>query len=221
MKRSGTTTTFTLVCVAVLLASYGVGLGIREIRFRNVKAQTTVNKAEMPTNTQPQRQPTSAARSPEAGQADATFFGEGRTRDGTQDDGMSRRGRFNENMSEGDRSQMRGGRRGRRGMDFENLSDEERAAMEEQMRQRMERFQNMTDEERAQFRGGRGGRGGRNRGGTSDFGAGANDLGFEGNNLESDQSDNQSQDDGLGYQENESQSEDNNSGQEEVDNNIE
>jgi len=41
MKRLGSTTTFTLVCVAVLLASYGIGLGIREIRFRNAGVKTS------------------------------------------------------------------------------------------------------------------------------------------------------------------------------------
>lgn len=227
MKRSGTTITFAIVCVAVLLASYGVGLGIREIRFRNVEAQTTVNKKEVPTNTLPQRQLTPAARSPEAGRPDATIFGEGGNRGGTQEEGMGRRGRRGggnfENLTEEERAQMRerSGRRGRGGMDFENLSEEERAAMEEQRQQMRERFQNMTDEERAQFRGSRGGRGGRSRGGMSDFGAGGNDLGFEGNNSESDENDIQSEDNGSGTEENDAQSEDNDFGQEDVDNDIE
>lgn len=57
-------------------------------------------------------------------------------------------------MSEEDISQMRRGpsRRGPGGMGLENLSEEERAAMEERRRQRMERFENMTEEERAQLR---------------------------------------------------------------------
>jgi len=189
MKRSGTTITFAIVCVAVLLASYGVGLGIREIRFRNVEAQATVNKAGVPTNTLPQGQLTPAARSPEAGRPDATIFGEGRNRGGTQEEGMSRRGRRGggnfENLTEEERAQMRerSGRRGLGGMDLENLSEEERAAMEEQRQQMRERFQNMTDEERAQFRGSRGGRGGRSRGGMSDFESGVNDSQSENNDF--------------------------------------
>jgi hypothetical protein len=218
MKRSGTTTTFTLVCIAVLLASYGIGLGIREIRFRNAGVKTS-GKTDKPIN-QVQSKPqgtTQNAGSPEGGQPDATFFGEGRS-GGTQDEGMGGRGRFNGNMSDEQRSQMRGGRRGRGGMGLENLSEEERAAMEEQRQQMMERFQNMTDDERAQFRGGRGGRG---RGGMSDFGAGENNSGFETNDSESGQNNIQAEDDGSGYQENESQSEDNGSGQEDTGNDIE
>ncbi len=218
MKRLGSTTTFTLVCVAVLLASYGIGLGIREIRFRNAGVKTS-GKTDKPIN-QVQSKPqetTQNARSPEGGQPDATFFGEG-GRGGTQDEGMNRGGFYNENTSEEDRSQMRDGRRGRRGMDFENLSEEERAAMEERRQQMMERFQNMTDEERAQFRGGRGGR---SRGGMSEFGAGENNFGFEANESESGQNNIQSEDDASGYQENESQFEDEDFGQEDTDNDIE
>lgn len=226
MKRSGTSTTFTLVCVAVLLASYGIGLGIREIRFRNA-AVKSADKAAKPNNqTNPAPQTTTQdTRSQEAGRPDATFFGEGRNAGGAQDEATGGRGFFNGNMSDEERAQMRdrfgGGRRGRRGMNMENLSDEERAAMEERRQQMMERFQNMTDEERAQFQGGRGGRGGRSRGGMSDFGAAENDSGFEANNIESDQNDNQSQDNGTEYQENEFQSEDNGSGQEDTNNNVE
>jgi len=220
MKRSGTTTTFTIVCIAVLLASYGIGLGIKEIRFRNAGVKTS-GKTDKPINqTQPAPQGTTQnTPSPEDGRPDATFFGEDR-RGGMQDE-IGARERFNENMSDENRAQMRdrsGGRRGRRGMDFENLSDEERAEWQERMRERMERFQNMTDEERAEFRGDRGGR---SRGGMPDFGAGENNFSFEANESESSQNDIQSQDDDSGYQENEYQPEDNNSGQEDTDNDIE
>jgi hypothetical protein len=172
MKRSGTTTTFVLVCVAVLLASYGIGFGIKMYRFRNVGNQTTASQTTVSSQV-PQTQTTPAAGSSVAGQPDATIFRPGRNSDGTQDEGMGRGRRSDENMTDEERAQMRsfGGRRGRRGMDMQNLSEEERAAMEERRQQMMERFQNMTDEERAQFRGGRGGR---NRGNTSNFDAGAN-----------------------------------------------
>jgi hypothetical protein len=210
MKLSGSTTTFTLVCVAVLLASYGIGLGIREIRFRNAGVKTSEKAFEPANQVQPKPQETiENTPSPEDGQPDATFFREGR-RGQMMDDSMGGRGRFNEDMSG---EQMRGGRRGRRGMDFENLSDEERAAWEEQRQQMMDRFQNMTDEERAQFRLGRGGRGGRTRGGMPGFGAGENNSGFETNVPESGQNDIQSEDDGYGYQEDDSQSEDYDQGQ--------
>ena len=196
MKRSGTTTTFVLVCIAVLLASYGIGLGIRGIRFRNADSQTPVSKTPAPTQALPRGQTTTAADSSQSSRPDATFFGEGRNADGTQDEGMGRM-----------RDRSGGGRR-RGGMDFENLSDEERAAMEEQRQQMMERFQNMTDEERSQFRGGRGGRGGRSRvdivEGENDSGAENNDSGTEMNDVQSGESD-------TGSGENNTQSQENNS----------
>ena len=163
MKKSGTTITFVLVCVAVLFASYGIGLGIRQIRFSNAGIQATTDTTKKSTNeTQTQ---TIATDPTSAGGPEATFTRRGRDR--TPEDGTPMRPQF-ENMSEEEMSQMRertdGGRGGRRGMDVENLSEEERAAMEEQRRQRMEEFQNMTEEERSQMRSGRGGRGGRGGG---------------------------------------------------------
>ena len=198
MKRSGTTITFVLVCVAVLLGSYGVGLGIREIRFKNVGDQITASKTEKPTNALTQRQPAPTNSAPETGLADSTIFGEGRNRGGSEEEGMGRSrrrggGDFG-NLTEEERAQMpeRTGRRGRRGgMDFENLSEEDRAAIEERRQQMMERLQNMTEEERAQFRGGRGDRGGRSRGemfdpesGGNDFQSDENNVGQEDNNIE-------------------------------------
>lgn len=183
MKKSGTTTTFVLVCIAVLIASYGIGLGIRELRFRNAGAKTTASKTEKPTN-QTQIQGAATER-PAAGGPEATFTRRQRDRT-TTEDGMGARPRF-ENMTEEERAQMpeRTGRRGgRRGMNFENMTEEDRAAMEEQRQQMMERFENMTEEERSQFRGGRGGRGGRSRGGISGVESGANNLGQEDNNIE-------------------------------------
>jgi hypothetical protein len=156
MRLSGTTITFVLVCIAILLASYGIGLGIRHFRFRNAANQkATLNEAEKQ-NTQAQTPQTSAippAVSEETSGPGQRFSARERPEERTQNGETDRRTRF-ENMSEEEISQMRErvGRRGRGGMGFENLSEEERAAMEERRRQRMERFQNMTEEERAQFR---------------------------------------------------------------------
>ena len=159
MRRSGTTTTFVLVCIAVLLASYGIGLGIRQFRFRNAGNQSKISdeteKQNTAAQTSPQRGAMTPAGSDEAGGPERGFSGRERPGGGPQDGETDRRRRF-ENMSEEEMSQMRG-RSGRRrgpggGMGFENLSEEERAAMEERRRQRMERFENMTEEERAQFR---------------------------------------------------------------------
>ncbi|MBN2180958.1 MAG: hypothetical protein JW715_03515 [Sedimentisphaerales bacterium] len=153
MKRSGTSTTFVLVCAAVLLASYGIGLGIREIRFRNARTKI----ATSPTNNQP-AQPQRQTPASDYTNADGRQEGA----EGT----FNRRGRFdNMNMSEDEMSQFgrdRFSRRSQRDFEgFENLSEEERAAMREQMGMRGRR-------------GGRGSRG--SRGGMQDFGG---DRGFD------------------------------------------
>ena len=41
MKQSGISRLFILVCIAVLFASYGVGLGIKKIRFAGVETQVS------------------------------------------------------------------------------------------------------------------------------------------------------------------------------------
>lgn len=163
MRRSGTTITFILACIAILLASYGIGLGIRGYRFRNAANQKSTPDEEKKQTTQaqtpPQRRAMPTRGSDRTDRPEQRFPTGERPGDGTRDREMGRREPF-ENLSEEEISQRRErfGRRGRGGMEFENLSEEERAAMEERRRQRMERFQNMTEEERAQFRRERDGR---------------------------------------------------------------
>jgi hypothetical protein len=157
MRRSGITITFILVCIAILIASYGIGLGIRGYRFRDAANQKSTpdeaKKQITQAQTPPQRRTTPPRGSDQTDRPEQRFPTRERAGDGTRDREMGRREPF-ENMSEEEISQRRErfGRRGRGGMGFENLSDEEIAAMEERRRQRMERFQNMTEEERAQFR---------------------------------------------------------------------
>jgi len=43
MKQSGITTLFILVCIAVLVAAYGVGLGVKKIRFARAEAKVTAS----------------------------------------------------------------------------------------------------------------------------------------------------------------------------------
>ena len=42
MKRSGTAIIFVIVWAAVLLGAYGIGLGIREVRFRHAKIESEI-----------------------------------------------------------------------------------------------------------------------------------------------------------------------------------
>ncbi len=43
MKQSGKTTLFALVCIAVLLGAYGVGLGVKKVRFAGVEEQASAD----------------------------------------------------------------------------------------------------------------------------------------------------------------------------------
>ena len=153
-KRKGTETVFVAVCTVVLIASYGIGLCVREIRFRRAVAApitSEIQKASA-TNEEVTNPPVGMPMSegPVPGN-DREFDGE--ERPGFRENRPDRMGRF-EDMSEEERSQMHerfpGGRRG--GGRFENLSDEEIAEMEERRRQMRERMENMTEEERAEFR---------------------------------------------------------------------
>ena len=40
MKQSGITTVFVIVCVAVLLGSWGIGLCVRQVRFRSASVES-------------------------------------------------------------------------------------------------------------------------------------------------------------------------------------
>ncbi|MHC4146549.1 MAG: hypothetical protein ACYSUD_17445 [Planctomycetota bacterium] len=43
MKQPGKTSLFALVCVSVLLSAYGVGLGIKKVRFAGIEAQVSAD----------------------------------------------------------------------------------------------------------------------------------------------------------------------------------
>lgn len=161
MKRSGTTeTTFVLVCAAVLLAAYGIGLGIREIRFKDAREKIAASQANKPTTPVVRQTPDSESTGTGGWGAgpDATFNRRSR---GTED-GMGETGRRFGNMSEEDISQFRDrfSRRGRRGNEgFDNSSE---GSMDDQM---------------GQMRGGRGGRGGmQGFGGEGGFEFGGNNF---------------------------------------------
>lgn len=170
MKRTGTSTIFVLVCALVLAASYGIGLGIREIRFRHAAALANVQPKITPIAEKSQVSPAEQEQTPARarGRVRSNFSDEEETPEFGQ--GMPSRPTMREdfeNMTEEERAQMRErfGRGRRGGSDrFANLSDEERAQMEEERRRRREQFENMSDEERSQMRE-RFGRGRRNSGG--------------------------------------------------------
>jgi len=167
MKQSGTTTVFVVVCVAVLLGSWGIGLCIRQVRFRNAGIESKAG-------TEPQmsseiRKPTGAG-GPESKRAEMTQFrperrpipgGEGRGGpfgDLSEEERERRRERF-ENMSEEEkqeyRAQMReriGGRQPQGDDRFGDLSEEERARLREEMEELRGRWEQMSEEEREEAR---------------------------------------------------------------------
>lgn len=153
-KRSGTETVFAAVCAVVLIAAYGIGLCVREMRFRRAVTvpktseiqKTTVTNEEV-TNPPVRR----ATLGPPIQDNDSSLSGE--ERPGLREERPDRMERFGD-MSEEERAQMRERFAGRRrgGGRFENLSEEERAELEERRRQMRERMENMSEEERAEFR---------------------------------------------------------------------
>ncbi|MFQ6034707.1 MAG: hypothetical protein ACE5NM_02530 [Sedimentisphaerales bacterium] len=167
MKRSGTTIIFVIVWVAVLLGAYGLGLCIREVRFRHagieakaVAGPQASTKIEKPVDTnEPERGraktvevPPEMRLMPRLGQR------LGRPREGMAmfqmlppEEAAQLRERW-PNMSEEERERFRTQMRER----WENMSEEERQQLIErrraEMQQRRARFENMTEQEREKFR---------------------------------------------------------------------
>lgn len=112
MKQSGTTIIFVIVCIIVLVAAYGIGLCIKEIRLSGAKNGSVVAaKSENPTG------------EPETRRAQA------RQMPGVE--GMNGSG----DRSPEDRAALVEQRAGARER-FENMTDEEREAFRAQMRER-------------------------------------------------------------------------------------
>ncbi len=148
MKQSGTTIIFAIICVAVLLAAFGVGICIREIRFSGTKNESkTGNELE---RDRPQGRPM-----PGPGSRNRARDASPEERAGLVEERAKMRERF-ENMSEEERQEYRarmrerfGGRR--RGGESQDLSEEERARLEEERRQMRERWESMSEEERQEY----------------------------------------------------------------------
>ena len=167
MKQSGTTRLFILVCIAALFASYGVGLGVRNIRFAGVDTQAsaaveTEKRDNKPESDEEQGAADEGADSePSENLAARPERPEGGRR-GTMGEGM--RERF-QNMSEEERqeamAQMRdrfGGRgRGegesRGGGGFQQLSEEDRDNLRAEMEELGARAGEMSEDEMRQARG--------------------------------------------------------------------
>ncbi len=169
MKRSGTTLIFVIVWAAVLFASFVIGICIREVRFQRAKVESTTaiepetsSDVQVPSQTEQLVQELAQRRPmPASGSGGPQRRPSPEDRDGFGGDRMARMGERFEGMSEEERqkaiAQMRersGGRRREGGMrgGFENMSEEERARMEEERRLMREGLENMSEEERAKMR---------------------------------------------------------------------
>lgn len=143
MKQSAITTSFIMVCIAVLLAAYGVGLGVRKIRGVDTQVSAAA-EAEKPSgksesdddevaaDTDTASEPSEeVAEEPQEEFADQPERPEGRRMMG---------GDRMQNMSEEERQEFmarmreRGGR-GRGGGGFSQLSEEDRAALGAEMQE--------------------------------------------------------------------------------------
>lgn len=152
MKRSGMTIVFVLVCAIVLMAAYGVGVCVREYRFRRAgvepKTAAEVEKPIAKPSTEGLAKAPAPAPAPEGPQGVPPSPEE---RPGPAGDRMmGMRQRF-ENMSEEERqqamAQMRDRMGGRRG-GMPQLSEEDRAKMREEMDALRARWESMSEEER-------------------------------------------------------------------------
>ena len=172
MKKSGMTIVFVIVCIGVLVAAYGAGICVREIRFRRARVgdEVVVKADKSDTGTQPEKvaqKPTPAPVKPDPNrpalaqdQEDRPF----RPRMGEfgRMPGMPSREEL-ENMSEEERraafAKMRermGGFGGRQREGGPQLSEEDRAKMREEYEKLRENWAQMSEEEKqkveAEFR---------------------------------------------------------------------
>jgi len=176
MKQSGKSNLFALVCIAVLLGAYGVGLGVKKVRFAGVDEQASAAAGPEKSADKPESDDEAVAA--EEGDSSEEVAAEpseepveevaarperpeGRRRGGMMGEGM--RERF-QNMSEEERreamTQMRerfGGRGrgereggGRGG--FSQMSEEDRDNLRADMEDLGARAEGMSDEERQQER---------------------------------------------------------------------
>jgi len=155
-----------MVCVAVLLGAWGIGLGIRHVRFRNAAIESqAATEPQLSANIQkpngvaePKGEPAEMAQfRPEIGPLPP----DEEKRPGgdlSEEEREAMKQRF-ENMSEQEKeefkAQMRertGGRRPQGGDRFRSLSEEERARLKQQRGSMKQRFENMSEQEKEEFR---------------------------------------------------------------------
>jgi len=173
MKQSGKSNLFALVCIAVLLCAYGVGLGVKKVRFAGVEGQVSAaagpekpadesdDEAVATSETAEPEPSEEVAEEPAEEVAARPERPEGRRRGGMMGEGM--RERF-QNMSEEERQEAmaqmrerfggrgRGEREGGGRGGFSQMSEEDRDNLRADMEDLGARAEGMSDEERQQER---------------------------------------------------------------------
>jgi len=176
MKQSGKSNLFALVCIAVLLGAYGVGLGVKKVRFAGVEGQVSAAAGpEKPADeSDDEAVATSETAEPEPSEEVAEEPAEevaarperpegrrGMRGGGMMGEGM--RERF-QNMSEEERQEAmaqmrerfggrsRGGGEGRGGGAFSQMSEEDRENFRADMEELGASAEEMSEEERRQAR---------------------------------------------------------------------
>ena len=169
MKKSGMTIVFVIVCIGVLVAAYGVGVCVRELRFYRARTgNEAVGKTDKPAT---ESQSEAVAQNPtlpsgDQGPEERPAFGEQgpeggppRPRMGFGGPGMPTREDFANMTDEEGRAafaKMRDRFGGRQREGGPQLSEEDRAKMREEYETLREKWPEMTDEEKqkveAEFR---------------------------------------------------------------------
>ena len=174
MKQSGKSNLFALVCIAVLLGAYGVGLGVRTVRFAGVEEQVSADAGPDKPADEPEAVAANENAEPkspgepeeevaqEQGEEESGPRPERREggRRGMMGEGM--RERF-QNMSEEERQEAmaqmrerfgnrRGGEGGGRGGGFSEMSEEDRNNLRAEMEELGARADEMSEEEMQQAR---------------------------------------------------------------------
>ena len=176
MKQSGKSNLFALVCIAVLLGAYGVGLGVKKVRFAGIgeqawatagpeksadKLESDDEKVAAEKGDSSEEVAAEPSEEPVEEVAARPERPEGRRRGGMMGEGM--RERF-QNMSEEERQEAmaqmrerfggrsRGGGEGRGGGAFSQMSEEDRENFRADMEKLGASAEEMSEEERRQAR---------------------------------------------------------------------
>ncbi len=160
MKSSGSTKAFVIVCIGALITAYGIGLGIRKIRFAGVEAQAkVVTKSRKPAEGPAKYKVAAKPGTPPETPSQSTDNPSPEEKPGLSSERTQPMREQFTNVSEEEKPEdMRerfSGRRQREGRpghsergSWAQLSEEDKAKLREEIHELMDRAEEMTEEER-------------------------------------------------------------------------